>query len=151
MQSATNETFQTDSLNSSTQDTDQSSQHGLPDSDYQPSRQLPAEEGRVQCRPSASHTLLSDTSSEGSGGCGRGSDRSLGRLSASCFHTGSPKDRISEHEKALTRSSKKNRGGPTFTVVAKIKKPTHSGPAIANFPNGKAPTPNSLLVSNAHL
>ena len=140
MQPEPNDTFIKDSLNSSTQYTQQSSEHGLPHLARQPSYQLLAGERRHQSRPTTTHRAPSDISSEASGGSGGASEESLRRLKPSRSQAGSPVDRISEHEKALTRLSKKKRGGPVFTVIQKSKKHGGSEIGIADFPNGKGPT-----------
>ncbi len=132
MQPESNE-IQKDSLNSSTSDTHQKSNHGLQDSDQQPSRQLSTGEGRANLWRSASRTSSSDTSSEVSSGS---RERPSRWLSASRTQGRSPVDRISDHEKALTRSAKKNRGGPAFTVVPRSSQPLSNQVNIADFPNG---------------
>ncbi|KAL9126495.1 MAG: hypothetical protein Q9217_004459 [Psora testacea] len=111
-----------DSLNNN-HDTQQTSQHGLPYVDPLPPHQLLAGEGRVQTQSPATHGAVSDSSSEGSGVHGAASERLLRRLNRTRSQTRSPVDRISEHEKALTHSLKKKRGGPAFAVIQKSKKP----------------------------
>lgn len=134
MQPEPNETFKKDSLNSSPSGPSSFTNHGLPQHSLEPSFQLYAEEGKHWPQPPSTSRTPSETSSEGSG---RLSGTTSRGLSGPRRHAGSPVDRISEHEKALTRSTRKRRGGPDFDVVQRPRKPDSSGVEISDFPNGE--------------
>lgn len=133
MQPVPNETSQKSSLPQNSQENTQDSQYGFHDSDQHLSRQLYAGEGRAKTRRSASNTS-SSASSAGSSGDAR--ERPLRRLSPlSRQKSGSPVDRIIEHEKDLTYLPKKRVEGRTFTVVQRGKNLGSAQVAIGDFPN----------------
>lgn len=133
MQPEPNETFQNISLPQSSQENTRDSQHGFHDSDVHPSPQLPAGEGRAKPRRSASNTSPS-ASSAGSSDDAR--ERPLRRLSPpSRQKSGSPVDRIIEHEKDLTYLPKKRAEERTFTIVQRGKNLGSAQVAIGDFPN----------------
>ena len=134
MQPEPNETSKTNSLNSDPPGSPSSTHHGLFQYDIYPPSQLHADEGRHRPRSLSTSRTPSETSSEGSGAV---SERSLRGLSGPRQHGGSPVDRVSEHEKALTRSSKKKRGGFVFTVVQRPRGLESPGTGILDFPNGR--------------
>lgn len=133
MQSESDEISQKNSLPQSSQENTEDSQHGFHDSDELLSRPLPAGEGRAKPRRSPSNTS-SPASPAGSSDDAR--ERSLRRLSPpSRQKSGSPVDRIIEHEKDLTYLLKKRSEGRTFTVVQRGKNLGSSQVAIGDFPN----------------
>lgn len=134
MQPEPNEISQKNSLPQNSQENTEDSQHGIHDSDEQPSRQLHAGEGRAKPRRCASNTS-SSASSAGSSDDAR--ERPLRRLSPpSRQKSGSPVDRIIEHEKDLTYLPRKRSERRIFTVVQKGKYLGSSRVAIVDFPNG---------------
>lgn len=140
MQSEPNESSQNKPLTQSTQDSNQDSQHGFDQPDLQPSpRPCPGGAGGGTPRWAASNA----GSSSSAGGSDDGLERSLQRLSPpSRPRTGSPVDRIAEHEKRLPHLPRRKNQGPSFTVVQGGKKPGLNQTAIVEFPNG------SLLVAS---
>ena len=134
MQSEPNETSQKNSLPQSPRENTTDSQHGFHDSDEHLSRQLHAGEGRAKSWRSASNTSPSASSVESSDDA---RERPLRRLSPPSRHkSGSPVDRIVEHEKDLTYLPKKRSEGRTFTVVQRGKNFGSFQVAIEDFPNG---------------
>ena len=113
--------------------------HGEDDRNIPLSSQLPAGEGRVEPRPSAGSwpgsEALSDDSEDAV-------EASLRASSVPRRKTGSPVDKILEHERASPQAFKKRSSGPTFTVVARAKKPSNTGCSIADFPNGMTQSRN---------
>lgn len=114
--------------------THQDSQYGLHGSDQQlPYRPL-AGEGSAELTRDASLTASSISSDEG---FSKALERPMRRLSSSSRpQTSSPVNRISEHENVSAHSTRKNHGGPAFTVIQKSKKLGSSQTAIVDFPNG---------------
>ncbi len=144
MQSEPNESPQKYSLPKSSQENTQDSQYGFPESDEPLPSQLHAGQGRTKMRRSASNTS-SSASSTGSRNDTR--ERPLRRLSPPSRHkSGSPVERIIEHEKDLTYLPNKRVERRTFTVVQRGKSLGSAQVAIADFPNGLHSTSSSLLL-----
>lgn len=142
MQPGPNEIFQTTLLPRSSQENTKDTQHGLHDSGESLSRQLHAGEGRAKPRRSASNTS-SSACSAGSSNDAR--ERPLRRLSPpSRQKSGSPVDRIIEHEKDLAYLPKKRIARRTFTVIQRDKNLGSAQVAIGDFPNGPHSTFTSL-------
>lgn len=141
MQPEPNVTYKKSSLPQSSQENTRDSQHGFPNSGEDLSHQLHAGQGRAQSWHSASITSSSAPSPGNSGP----RERPLRRLSPpSKQKSRSPVDRIIEHEKDLTKLSKKRNEGRTFTVVQRGKMLGSAQLAIGDFPNGPHSTPASL-------
>jgi len=49
---------------------------------------------------------------------------------------GSPVDKIIEHERASPKYAQRKGDGPSFTIVARSKNDTPTGPNLVDFPNG---------------
>ena len=124
-----------DSRHRLVQDTNQIHNHGEDDPTQSLSRQPLVDGGRAQHWPPAGHCTTSDASSQGSGD---GADSSVEGLSIPLRKTGSPVDKISEHERASSHYNKQKRGGLAFNVVSRTKKPSLNGGSIVDFPNGKS-------------
>ena len=117
------------------QDTTQFHNHGEDDPAQSLSRQRSAGEGRAQHWSSAGYRTPSEASSSDSGDV---ADSSVDGLNIPPRKTGSPVDKILEHERASSHSIKKKRGGLAFTVVSRNTKPNPIGGSIVDFPNGKS-------------
>ena len=145
MQPESNDNSHNISLPQSSQENTQDSQYGFHDSDENFSRQLHAGEGWAKARRSASNTSLSASSAGSSAGA---RERPLQRLSPpSRQKSGSPVDRIIEHEKDRAYLPKKSFEGRTFTVVQRGKNLGSAQVTIGDFPNG----PHSTFTSLASL
>ena len=132
MQSEPNETSQKDSLDSHNQGLYTSTHHGHQQQDHQSLRQRYFGGYEDTSRPPSTRAS-SATSSEGFNSI---HDRAPGGLIATRRQDGSPVNRILEHERLSTRSSKKKHGGPGFTVVAASRDLRSHQVGIADFPNG---------------
>ena len=133
MQPEPNETQQKISSPKSSQENIQDSQYGFHESDEDLSRQLHADQGRAEARRSASNT----SSSASSAGRSNARERPLRRLSPTPRkNSGSPVDRIIEHEKDLSYLPNKRIERRTFLVVQRGKNLGSTQAAIENFPNG---------------
>lgn len=130
MQSEFNEQPPKTSLDKDTLNNHLSNQYGFDQPDQHPSHQLRAGEERATSRRSVS-TVSSSTSSS------RGSDDSLGTASRG-LRRSSPVDRIAEHEKKWSRSSKhKSKSqGPGFTVIQRGRSSDVDQVVLTDFPNG---------------
>ena len=136
MQPEPNETQQIISSPKSSLENTQDSQHGFHESDEDLSRQLHADQGRAEARRSASNT-----SSSASAGSSNARERPLRRLSPTTRqNSGSPVDRIIEHEKDLSYLPNKRIERRTFLVVQRGKNLGSTQAAIENFPNGSHTT-----------
>lgn len=145
MQPEYNDNSQNISLPQSSQANTQDSQYGFQDSDENLSRQLHAGERWTNPRRSASNTSLSASSAGSSAGA---RERPLQRLSPpSRQKSGSPVDRIIEHEEDRAYLPKKRIEGRTFTVVQRGKNLSSAQVIIGDFPNG----PHSTFTSLASL
>ncbi len=118
--------------------------HGEDDRSPLRSPQLPAAGGTPEPRAPTSPRAGSESLSDDSENDG---EASLKGLSIARRKTGSPVDKISEHERASIQAYKKKSGGPTFTVISKTKKPGGNGQSIADFPNGRTQSPQLKLMS----
>lgn len=123
------------SINQRVQNTSQTRNHGEDDQDHFLSHQLSAGEREQEPRPSAGARAGSDASSNNSED---GLETSLRGLSIPRGKTGSPVDKIFEHERASVQSHKKKRGGPAFTVISRARKPGGPDGSITDLPNGTA-------------
>ena len=142
MQSESNDNSQNNSLLQSSQENTQDSHHGFHDSDEPLSRQLYAGEGWARSRRSASNSSSSASSAGSSAGA---RERPLQRLSPPLRQkSGSPVDRIIEHEKDRAYLPKKKIEGRTFTVVQRGNKLGSVQVAIGDIPNGLHSTFTSL-------
>lgn len=142
MQPEPNEASQNISLPQSSQENAHDSQHGFHKSDEHVSSLLHAGQGETKPRRSASNTSSSASSAASSDDA---RERSLRRLSRpSRQKSGSPVDRIIEHEKDLTYLPKKRIEGRTFTVVQRGKTLGSAQVVIGDFPNGSHSTCSSL-------
>ena len=141
MQSESNDLSKDISLNHHTQDKQPITQHGrhLPDYHARPRLQAGGESGNPRRSPSIASSSTSSS---------RGSEDSLGSSSLG-LRRGSPVDRISEHERAWKRLSKRKVKGPGFTVVQGASPSTLGHIVITNFPNGMCINP--LLVQLTHI
>ena len=134
MQPEPNETSQKNSLPQSSLENSEDSQYGFQDSVEHLSRQLHAGEGRAKPRRSASNT---SSSAFPAGSSDDARERPLRRLSPPLRQkSGSPVDRIIEHEKDSIYLPKKRSEGRPFTVVQRSKNLGSSQVAIGDFPNG---------------
>ncbi len=141
MQPGPNVTSQKTSLPKISQQDTEDSQHGFHESDEHLPRQLHSGQGGPKPRRSASNAS-SSVSSAGSSNDAR--ERPLRRLSPpSRQKSGSPVDRIIEHEKDLTYLPSKRNETRTFTIVQRGKNLGSAQMAIGEFPNG----PHSTLPS----
>ena len=131
-----NEISKKDSLPTNSPKTSQIPQYGFNHSISQPSRQLHSEHVAVTVRDGSSpwsptlHAPASETSSEASEASSRG-------LSPTNRHTGASTDRITKHEKAMLRRSKKQHKGPAFTITQTVPTGVSAAICIVDFPNGK--------------
>ena len=98
------------------------------------SSQLSAEEGRAEYQSASSYRTPPETSSQD---IGYSSDSSGKELRIPPRKTGSPVDKILEHERASVHGSKKKRGGTAFTVIRGPKQLSVNGISISDFPNGR--------------
>ena len=109
------------------------------DSTQSLSSQPSAEEGRAKSRSPSSYRTPSEASSQDNDDNSEWSERAL---SIPPRKTGSPVDKILEHERASVHRSKKKRGGTAFTVVSRTNEPNSNGSSILDFPNGR----NDLFI-----
>lgn len=122
------------SLPQNLQENAQDSQHGFHDSHEHLPCQPRAGEGTAKPRRSASNTSSSASSASS---FDNARERPLRRLSPpSRQKSGSPVDRIVEHEKDLRYLPKKKIEGRTFTVVQRGQSLGSAQVAIGDFPNG---------------
>ncbi|KAL8946429.1 MAG: hypothetical protein Q9222_007174, partial [Ikaeria aurantiellina] len=125
---------QTTSQNS-TQDASTSNQHGL-HHHHEPIASGPQREGRaIDNLPlERGAGALESEQRQGLEQSPAGRDRRLS--STSSKRTGSPVDRIIEHEEAVISSPKKKKEGPAFTIV---RRKSNGNPRLnlTDFPNGK--------------
>ena len=134
MQPELNEDSQRIVLPQSSQENTQDSQHGFQDSNRGLSRQLHAAEGKAKPRRSATGTTLSASSAASSDD---GREGPLRRLSPpSRQKSGSPVDRIIEHENYSTYLPKKRVEGRAFTAVQRGSSLGSAQTTIGGFPNG---------------
>ena len=114
----------------------QSNNHGCHQQDHRASAHLPpgdsgGEERRCAHRPATKAAALAARGSDVS-------DHSVTRLtSASPPQSSSPVDRISEHENAASYTAKKRHGGPSFTVVQRIRNAGSKQCVLTDLPNGE--------------
>lgn len=138
MQPETSQNTQNFSLPQSSQEDTPNSQYGFHDSDERLSCQLHAEEGRPKPRQSTGSTSSPALSARSSD---EARERPLRRLSPPPRQkSGSPVDRIIEHEKDLKHLPKQKIEERTFTVIQKGKNLDSAQVAIGDFPNGPKPT-----------
>ena len=142
MQTESNSIPQKTSLLKNSHNNTQDSQHGFYEPDEHFPRQLHAAQGRAQPRRSASSTSSSASSTRSSNGA---RERPLRRLSPSSRQeSGSPVDRIIQHEKDLTYLPNKRTETRPFTVIQRVKNLGSARLAIEDFPNGSHSTFASL-------
>ena len=144
MQPAPNVTSQRPSLPQPSQENTQDSEHGFDDSDEHLPRQLHGGERERKPWRSASNPSSSEAPA---GSSDHARERPLRRLSPPLRQkSGSPVDRIIEHEKDLTYLPKKRSAERTFTVV-QGKNLGSSRIAIGSFPNGSHSTLTQMLLN----
>ena len=112
-------------------DSTQSTQHGLQESDTSLSPQLRVELGRAQ-----DGQATSDPAAVAAESNADPSQAPLGRLNTSEQRTGSPVDKILEHEDALSRSSRKGRYTSTFTYLSRSNKSEAGCVGLSDLSNG---------------
>ena len=127
----------------------QSDHHGRHQQDHRASEHLPSgDSGREEHR--SAHRPATKAAARAARGP-EVSDPSVTRLSsASPSQSRSPVDRISEHENATSYTPKKKHGGPSFTVVQKIRNAGSKQCVVTDFPNGEylgRRTTQPLLIS----
>ena len=134
MQPEPNESSQKFLSPKSSQENTQDSQHGFHESDEHLSPQPHAGSRRATPRRSASNTSSSASSA---GSSIDAQERPLRRLSPpSRQKSGSPVDRIIEHEKDLTYLPNRRVEKRTFTVVQRAQNHGSAQLTIGDFPNG---------------
>ena len=138
MQSEPNENSQKPSSPQSSQYNAQDRQHGFNESDEHSSHQHHAGPGRAVSRRSASNSSLSASSAASSDDARENSLRGLNPPSRQ--KSGSPVDRIIEHEKDLTYLPNRRLERRTFTVVQRGRNTASAQVVIGDFPNGSKST-----------
>ena len=116
------------------QDASTTSHHGLPELDPHASGSLHTGTSEGEYRRAAAEP---ESASAGAATTPPPTEPSIARLrSVSPPQPRSPGERIAEHERASTYSSKKRHEGPAFTVVHRQKASSPGQISIMNFPNG---------------
>lgn len=134
MQPELNEDSQRSLLPQSSQENNRDSQHGFQDSNERLSRQLHAGEEKAKPRRSASGTTLSASSA---GSPDEGREGPLRRVSPPLRQeSGSPVDRIIEHENYSSYLPKKRVERRAFTTVQRGSSLGSAQTTIGDFPNG---------------
>lgn len=135
MQSEPTEATQESSL-LSTQDTQHTGQHGFFESELQADSFFHHEERAAERQARPRGTVVTEIASSETNGESREPERRLSSTSSrSSRRTGSPVDRIIEHEEAVVTPIKRKHQGPAFTIIRR-KGSGNQRVNLTDFPNG---------------